>query len=83
MACASFCVKNIFAIHLYMSNQFAKISFPVQTGLGIWLSFRTYYYIFKSEEDLTSFAFMLRSEISYMCLIFDSVNTFDGSHNTG
>ena len=54
MACASFCVKNIFAIHLYMSNQFAKISFPVQTGLGIWLSFRTYYYIFKSEEDLTS-----------------------------
>ena len=64
MACASFCVKNIFAIHIYMSNQFAKISFPVQTGLGIWLRFRTYYYIFKSEEDLTSSAFMLRSEIS-------------------
>ena len=44
---------------LHMSHQSAKLSFPVQTGLGAWLGFRTYYYIFKSEEDLTSFEFML------------------------
>ena len=44
-AYASFCVKNIFAVvHLYMSHQSAKIGFPVQTGLGVWLGFRTYYF---------------------------------------
>ena len=64
MAYASFCVKNVFPVHLYMSHEFAKISFPVQTGLGVWLGFRTYNYFFKSDEDLTSFEFMLRFEIS-------------------
>ena len=29
MACASFCVENIFAVHLYMPYQSAKISFSV------------------------------------------------------
>ena len=38
--------------------------------------------MFRSEEDLTFFEFMLGFEISQMYLIFDSVNTFDGSHNT-
>ena len=64
MAYASFCVKNIFAVvHLYMSHQSAKIGFPVQTGLGVWLGFKTYYF-FKSDEDLTSSELMLRFEIS-------------------
>ena len=64
MACVSFFVKNIFEIHIYMSHQSSEIIFPVQTSLGVWLSFRTYYYIFKSEEDLTFLEFMLHFEIS-------------------
>ena len=64
MASVSFCVKIIFAVHLHMSHQSAKVSFTVQTGLGVWLGFRTYYYFLKSDEDLTSFEFMLRFEIS-------------------
>ena len=67
MAYASFCVKNIFAVHLYMSHETAKISFPVQIGLGVWLGFKTYYYFFKSDEDLTSFEFML----FYFMLIYE------------
>ena len=47
-----------------MSHQSAKISFPVQTGLGVLLGFGTYYYIFKSEKDFTSFEFILRFEIT-------------------
>ena len=65
MAYASFCVENIFAVHLHMSHQSAKINFPVSTGLGVWLGFGIYYYFFKSNEDLmTSFEFIIRFEIS-------------------
>ena len=63
MASASFCVKNIFAVLLYMSHQSAKINFPLQIGLGVWLGFRTYYYFLKSDEDFTSYEFMLRFKI--------------------
>ena len=63
MGYASFCVENIFAVHLYMFHESTITNFPVQTGL--WgLGFRAYYYFFKSDEDLTSFEFIIRFEIS-------------------
>ena len=56
MACALFCIKNIFPIHLYMPHQSAKSLQVSQLGLNS--------IYFKYEEDSTSLEIMSLFEIS-------------------